>query len=69
MKSHGERTLSPFLTKTPTQMPLTVPNPRSRTLRMLSASVKSVGSEATCAIPGKEKGQPMTSVSLSGPRT
>ena len=34
-------TLRPFLTKTPTQIPLTVPNPRSRKLRMLSASLYS----------------------------
>lgn len=42
----GARTRSPFLMNTPTQIPLTVPNPRSRMLRMLSASVKSDGSSA-----------------------
>lgn len=41
------RTLRPFLTKTPTQIPLTVPKLRSRMLTILSASVSSASSGDT----------------------
>lgn len=39
--SKNAAALRPFLTKTPTQIPLTVPNPKSLKFKILSASLYS----------------------------